>query len=81
MSFILPTRGADVPDAFDVAIVGAGPGGMTAAIYCSRARLGTVVLERNTAGGIMAILGELERSTNGGWRHADNHRIQFGVEN
>ena len=60
MSFILPTRGADAPDVFDVAIVGAGPGGMTAAIYCSRARLGTVVLERNTAGGIMAITERVE---------------------
>jgi thioredoxin reductase (NADPH) len=47
-------------DSFDVAIVGAGPGGMTAAIYCSRARLDTVVLERNTAGGIMAVTERIE---------------------
>jgi thioredoxin reductase (NADPH) len=60
VSFVLPTRGDDRPDAFDVAIIGAGPGGMTAAIYCSRARLGTVVLERNTAGGIMAITERIE---------------------
>jgi thioredoxin reductase (NADPH) len=60
VSFILPSRGGDRPDAFDVAIVGAGPGGMTAAIYCARARLGTVVLERNTAGGIMAITERIE---------------------
>ena len=47
-------------ETFDVAIVGAGPGGMTAAIYCSRARLATVVLERNTAGGIMAVTERVE---------------------
>ena len=33
---------------------------MTAAIYASRARLATVVLERNTAGGIMAITERVE---------------------
>ena len=60
MSFVLPSRGNEAPDRFVVAIVGAGPGGMTAAIYCSRARLATVVLERNTAGGIMAITERIE---------------------
>jgi thioredoxin reductase (NADPH) len=56
-----PAGAAGEPgDVFDVAIVGAGPGGMTAAIYCSRARLSTVVLERNTAGGIMAITERVE---------------------
>ena len=48
------------PPIFDVAIVGAGPGGMTAAIYTSRARLSTVVLERNTAGGIMSVTERIE---------------------
>ena len=60
MSFVLSSRRSDQPDQFDVAIVGAGPGGMTAAIYCSRARLATVLLERNTAGGIMAITERIE---------------------
>ena len=48
------------PGLFDIAIVGAGPGGMTAAIYASRARLRTVVLERNTAGGIMNVTERIE---------------------
>jgi thioredoxin reductase (NADPH) len=52
--------GAEPRDSFDVAIVGAGPGGMTAAIYASRARLSTVVLERNTAGGIMSVTERVE---------------------
>ncbi len=51
---------AEPRDSFDVAIVGAGPGGMTAAIYASRARLSTVVLERNTAGGIMSVTERVE---------------------
>lgn len=44
--------GADV---FDVVIVGAGPAGLTAGIYCSRGRLKTAVLERNMAGGQIAL--------------------------
>ena len=45
-------NGADV---FDVVIVGAGPAGLTAGIYCSRGRLKTAVLERNMAGGQIAL--------------------------
>ncbi len=44
--------GADV---LDVVIVGAGPAGLTAGIYCSRGRLKTAVLERNMAGGQIAL--------------------------
>ena len=44
--------GAEV---FDVVIVGAGPAGLTAAIYASRGRLKTAVLERNMAGGQIAL--------------------------
>ncbi|MFZ0443239.1 MAG: FAD-dependent oxidoreductase, partial [Bacillus sp. (in: firmicutes)] len=31
---------------YDVIIVGAGPGGMTAAVYTSRANMSTLMLER-----------------------------------
>ncbi|HEX5642437.1 MAG TPA: thioredoxin-disulfide reductase [Thermoleophilia bacterium] len=44
--------GAEV---YDVVIVGAGPAGLTAAIYASRGRLKTAVLERNMAGGQIAL--------------------------
>ncbi len=40
---------------FDLVIVGAGPAGLTAGIYASRGRLKTVVLERNMAGGQIAL--------------------------
>lgn len=36
---------------YDVVIIGGGPGGYTAAIYCARARLNTVLLERLSPGG------------------------------
>lgn len=39
---------------YDVLIVGGGPGGYTAALYCARAGLKTAVLEKLSAGGQMA---------------------------
>lgn len=44
----------------DVAIIGAGPGGMTAALYASRAGLNTVIFEKATMGGQMAYTNEIE---------------------
>src|SRR5690625_3690246 len=38
----------------DVIIIGAGPAGMTAAVYASRANLDTIMLERGVPGGQMA---------------------------
>jgi thioredoxin reductase (NADPH) len=52
MSEPISETGADV---FDVVIVGAGPAGLTAGIYCSRGRLKTAILERNMAGGQIAL--------------------------
>ena len=45
---------------FDVAIIGAGPAGMTAAVYASRANLNTVMIERGMPGGQMANTEEVE---------------------
>ena len=45
---------------FDVAIVGGGPGGYTAALYCARAGYSTLVLEKLSPGGQMATTGWVE---------------------
>jgi thioredoxin reductase (NADPH) len=47
-------------DSHDVVIVGAGPAGLTAAIYAGRSRLDTVVLEAMMPGGTAAITEEIE---------------------
>ena len=36
---------------FDVVIIGCGPAGLTAGLYCGRAKLSTIILEKNTLGG------------------------------
>ncbi len=45
---------------YDVAIVGAGPAGLTAALYCGRAGFDTLVLEKLSPGGQMATTNEIE---------------------
>lgn len=45
---------------YDVIIVGAGPAGMTAAVYASRANLKTVMIERGMPGGQMANTSDVE---------------------
>ncbi|UXR70525.1 thioredoxin-disulfide reductase [Staphylococcus sp. IVB6246] len=45
---------------YDVAILGAGPAGMTAAVYASRANLNTVMIERGMPGGQMVNTEEVE---------------------
>jgi thioredoxin reductase (NADPH) len=45
---------------YDVVIIGAGPAGMTAAVYTSRANLSTVMLERGMPGGQMANTEDVE---------------------
>ncbi|MFY2309257.1 thioredoxin-disulfide reductase [Lysinibacillus fusiformis] len=45
---------------YDVVIIGAGPAGMTAAVYTSRANLATLMIERGIPGGQMANTEEVE---------------------
>src|SRR5699024_796020 len=45
---------------YDVAIIGAGPAGMTAAVYASRANLDTLMLERGVPGGQVADTEDIE---------------------
>ena len=44
---------------FDVVVIGAGPAGLTAGIYLSRARFKTLILSNGTAGGQMVLTHEI----------------------
>jgi len=45
---------------YDVIIIGAGPAGLSAAIYAGRARLDTLVIEKQAVGGQITITDEME---------------------
>ncbi len=45
---------------YDIIIIGGGPSGYTAALYASRAGLSILLLERMSAGGQMALTGDIE---------------------
>jgi thioredoxin reductase (NADPH) len=49
-----------VKGTYEVIIVGGGPAGLTAGLYCKRAALKTVLLERGLLGGQLAISKEVE---------------------
>jgi thioredoxin reductase (NADPH) len=45
---------------FDVVVIGGGAAGMTAAIYCGRARLKTLLIEKSLLGGLATYTNEIE---------------------
>jgi len=72
---------------YDVVIAGAGPAGMTAAVYASRANLDTLMLERGVPGGQMADTEDIENYP--GYEHIlgqelstkmFDHAKKFGAE-
>lgn len=44
----------------DVAVIGGGPGGYSAALYCARSGYSVAVIERLSPGGQMATTGQVE---------------------
>ena len=46
-------------DVYDVAIIGGGPAGATAALYAARSNLKTVVLDKNLAAGALAVTSKI----------------------
>ncbi len=45
---------------YDIVVIGAGPGGLTAGIYVARRNMKTLILERGVIGGQMALATEIE---------------------
>lgn len=45
---------------YDVIVLGAGPAGLTAGLYCGRSRLDTLIIEKGQDGGQIAITNEIE---------------------
>ena len=45
---------------YDMIILGGGPGGYTAALYSARAGLDTLLLEKTTPGGQMALTHQID---------------------
>ena len=76
----------DKPE-YDVIIIGAGPAGMTAALYAGRSMLRTIVLERGISGGEL-LNTEIIEDYPGfehieGWdlaRKFESHALKFGAE-
>jgi thioredoxin reductase (NADPH) len=73
---------------YDVAIIGAGPAGLSAGVYASRAKLSTVIIEKMFPGGQAAITDKIENYPGfaegiGGEELTDNIKYQaekFGAD-
>ena len=89
LSGILPKQEKKQSDhVYDMIIIGGGPGGYTAALYAARAGLDTLVIEKLSAGGQMALTHQIDNYPGfvdgiGGWELADQMQKQaerFGAK-
>ena len=62
----------------DLVIVGAGPAGLTAAIYARRSLLDTVVIERGATGGQMTLTNEIDNYP--GLPHTDGYTLSEALQ-
>ena len=60
---------------YDVVILGSGPAGLTAAIYCARAKKNVIVLAGDSLGGQTSEIAKLENYP--GWNGSGMELIQF----
>lgn len=73
---------------YDIAIIGAGPGGLSAAIYAARGGLTTIVFEKALVGGQITVTDEVENypgilESLNGFEIADRfkqHALKFGAD-
>ncbi len=73
---------------YDIAIIGAGPGGLSAAVYAARGGLSTIVFEKALVGGQITVTDEVENypgitESISGFEIADlfkKHAEKFGAE-
>ena len=86
---LLPGKKAEAHrQVYDMLIIGGGPGGYTAALYAARAGLETLVLEKLSAGGQMALTHQIDNYPGfpdgiGGWELAQQMQQQaekFGAQ-
>lgn len=61
-TYVMPEGREDLKD-YDIAIVGGGPAGLTAAIYAERSGLKSIVFERANLGGQIALTPQVENYT------------------
>ena len=89
LSDILPEQIKEENDhVYDMIVIGGGPGGYTAALYAARAGLNTLVIEKLSAGGQMALTHQIDNYPGfvdgiGGWELADQMQRQaerFGAK-
>ena len=63
---------------YDMLVVGGGPGGYTAALYAARAGLDTIVLEKLSAGGQMALTEQIDNYP--GFEDGDRRLLSGGED-
>ena len=89
LSGILPKQHKEADaHVYDMIVIGGGPGGYTAALYATRAGLDTLVIEKLSAGGQMALTHQIDNYPGsaegiGGWELAEQMQKQaerFGAK-